>query len=227
MCLAYPRVTYYGMTTKSNLVTIWCRHSHKLPQESCRCIVSCKAWVRVGSCVHVHTHANYHAMLKVAEGYRNVWKLWIYILASVSEPQPPHSASCLKVPKDSGIASISVHVLLPHHWGVIVVQGTTCNWYHAGCGSCKHRMPYWALHRRVKAYTHSEPDYILQWHILMILNDLRVWSILEDLTLIIWRRLVLRQQRIQCAWSSNTCRLAWKVLYNIIFSYVERLDSLT
>ena len=49
----------------------------------------------------------------------------MHILVSVSEPQPPHSASGLRVPKDSGIASISVHVLLPHHWGMIIVQGTT------------------------------------------------------------------------------------------------------
>ena len=49
----------------------------------------------------------------------------VIILASVSEPQPPHNASCLRVPKDSGIASISVHVLLQRHWGVMIVQGTT------------------------------------------------------------------------------------------------------
>ena len=50
----------------------------------------------------------------------------VIILASVSEPQSPHNASCLRVPKDSGIASISVHVLLQRHWGVMIVQGTTC-----------------------------------------------------------------------------------------------------
>ena len=49
----------------------------------------------------------------------------MHIFASVSEPQPPHSASCLRVPEDSGIASIHVHVLLPRHWGMIIVQGTT------------------------------------------------------------------------------------------------------
>ena len=49
----------------------------------------------------------------------------VHIFASVSEPQPPHSASCLRVLKDSGIASISVHVLLPHHLGGLIVQGTT------------------------------------------------------------------------------------------------------
>ena len=67
-----------------------------------------------------NTHANYHAMRKVAECLKIV-----HILACVSEPQPPHSASCLRVPKDGGIASISVRVLLPRHWNVIIVQGTT------------------------------------------------------------------------------------------------------
>ena len=50
----------------------------------CRCIVSFKTWVWVGSYVHVHTHATYHAVMKVAEDYGNVWKLCIFCLVWVN-----------------------------------------------------------------------------------------------------------------------------------------------
>ena len=73
------------------------------------------------------------------------------------------------------------------------------------------------------AYAHSEPDYIIAVRDWNDLHDLRVWSVLEDLTLIIWRRLALGEQRIQCTWSANTCRLAWKVLYNYIHTVCREI----
>ena len=154
LCGAYPRVTFYGMTTKGNLVTIWCRHSHKLLQGSCRCIVSCKAWVRVGSYVHVHTHANYHTVMKVAEGYRNVWKLCIFWLVWVNLNH--HTVQVAWGCRTTVGLLQSVCVCCYH-----TIDRDHCSGYNfiLGCGSCKYRMPSWVLHRHVKAYTHSEPDY--------------------------------------------------------------------
>ena len=80
----------------------------------------CMSWTYFNILYH-HIHMPTASSDEGSRMLRKCLKI-VHILSSVSEPQPPHSASCLRVPKDSGIASISVHVLLPHHWGVIIIQ---------------------------------------------------------------------------------------------------------
>ena len=135
----------------------------------------------MGSYVHVHAHANYYAVMKVAEGYRNVWKLCIFWLVWAN------------------LNHHTVQVALGYRKTVGLLQSVCMCCYHAIWVGSLFRVQLdtrmWFLQVQ-NAYlsitqTHKSIHTFSTW---ICCNGRLEWSFM------IWG-LALRQQWIQCTWS--------------------------